>query len=272
MTVPATPEDAETVVGPRPLPPIATEAPAWNPHFLPENETLSALARDVTLRRAVWQFEFSFKPMRMLVIDQPAGESRRIWYLLYKIKNTGSYIRSIAEPDPFGNDQFRTASGVKTERFFPLFLLRAHEFDQVSPDRLVPGVMARIHAIEIKDPRVPLYDSVSITKVPIEPSSKTVDRGVWGVATWPDLDRRIDFFSVYIQGLSNAYRWEDGEDGQPRLTYKTLMLNFWRPGDAVFETEREFRYGLPSLQDDRERILRVYGLAEPLDYQWIYLP
>ncbi len=271
-TIPATPLDEETVTGPRPLHAIADKAPGWQPHFSPENETLAALSTHVTFRRAVWQLEFSFKPMRMLVVDLPDGSIQRIWYLLYKVTNTGGYIKSVAEADEFGNDRFRTARGKRTERFFPLFVLRSHEFDKSYADHLIAGAVQRIHAIEIKDPRVQLHDSVSITRVPLKTSSETMDRGVWAVATWPAVERRTDFFSVYVQGLSNAYRWEDGDGKQPLLTFKTLQLNFWRPGDAAFENEKEFRYGLPSLSGDQSGTLSMYGLTEPAEFTWVFLP
>ena len=267
ITIPATPEDAETVTGPRELRRLSEGAPDWTPHFLPPNETLASLTKRTMFRRAVYQLEFSFKPVRLLTLDQPDGSTRRIWYLLYQVKNTGGYLQPVAEPDAFGNDQFRAATGKRTERFFPLMLLRAHEFDRVYPDQVLPSVVRRIHAIEIRDPQVPLYDSVSITQVKIRPSSDAEDRGVWGVALWPDVDRRTDFFSVYVQGLSNAYRWSDEE-----LTYKTLQLNFWRPGDAVFEAEAEFRYGVPGLTDNRPQSLKLYGITEPRANRWIYLP
>ncbi len=31
----------------------------------------------------------------------------------------------------------------------------------------------------------------------------------WGVATWEDIDPKIVRFSVYVVGLTNAYRWKD---------------------------------------------------------------
>ena len=104
---------------------------------------------------------------------------------------------------------------------------------------------------------------------------------MWGVVTWEDVDPRIDFFSVYIRGLTNAFEFVDPPGayraGQPpgsgRLfTYKTLQLNFWRPGDSVLEHEGEIRYGVPVDTDPNAQayVLDAFGLTERLDHLWIY--
>ncbi len=270
-TIPATAEEEETTTGPRSFNALVKAAPDWKPNFSPENETLAALASEITLRRPVWQLEFSFKPMRMLTIDTGAGK-QRVWYLVYKVTNTGETLESKATLDQFGHPTHELARKERNIRFFPLFTIRSHEYSKTYTDRLIPGITQRIHNIEIKDPSVRLYDSVSISKINIRPNSNTIDRGVWGVATWTGIDRRTDFFSVYAQGLTNAYKWDDAKDGSPLLSYKTLQLNFWRPGDAVKEGSKEFRYGLPTLSGDSEqmRIMKLYGLKKPTDFSWVY--
>src|SRR5205085_7594876 len=71
---------------------------------------------------------------------------------------------------------------------------------------------------------------------------------------------RVDFFSVYVQGLTNAYRWVDPPEGFKKgdspgtgrvLLQKTLMLNFWRPGDEYVEDQRIIRYGIPGKEIGR---------------------
>ena len=98
-----------------------------------------------------------------------------------------------------------------------------------------------------------MLNSVEIAEKPIQLSTDTVDNAVWGVATWEDIDPKTVWFSVYVQGLTNAYKIEtvtekDAEGKETkRWQYlrKTLVLNFWRPGDAHFETDREIRFGQP---------------------------
>jgi hypothetical protein len=108
---------------------------------------------------------------------------------------------------------------------------------------------------------------------PIPVSDGRIDRGVWGVATWTDIDPRMDFFSIYVGGLTNAYRWEDPpgayQPGDPlgrgrRFAQKTLQLNFWRPGDERDPNEREYRYGVPLGKS------HLYDVADGVAYRWVY--
>ena len=88
---------------------------------------------------------------------------------------------------------------------------------------------------------------------------------VWGVATWVDVDPRIDKFSIYISGLTNALRWEISEDeaseGETQVgagrdvMRKVLKLNFFNPGDESHRGGKEIYNNLPG----------------ELDYQWVYL-
>ena len=88
---------------------------------------------------------------------------------------------------------------------------------------------------------------------------------VWGIATWTDVDPRIDRFSVYVSGLTNALRWQDAADeetdenagfGSGRDVFrKVLKLNFYNPGDEIHRGGKEIYNNLPG----------------ELDYQWIYM-
>ena len=91
-------------------------------------------------------------------------------------------------------------------------------------------------------PRGELLNSVEMAKQDLHVEAGRTQRGVWGVAMWEDVDPQIDFFSVYVGGLTNAYQWTDppgafklgDRPGKGRkFTRKTLQLNFWRPGDDI---------------------------------------
>ena len=138
-------------------------------------------------------------------------------------------------------------------------------------DRVIPAAIAEITRRE--RPPVPLRNSVEMAEQPIPVSGQRAGRGVWGVATWTDVDPRIDFFSVYVGGLTNAYRWTDAAGayrpgdlpGTGRdFARKTLQLNFWRPGDELLQNERELRYGVPVNQAD------LYGVLPGVAHQWVY--
>lgn len=212
-------------------------------------------AKDVPFRRQIWYLEFKFKPMRMILVDipQPNGRMRQklLWYMVYSVTNPGKVMPSVQGVD--GSYQLQDSD--QPVLFIPEFRLRSHEFGKVYPDRVIPIAMGPIQMRE--DPRRKFYTSVEMVR-PIKPGET-----VWGVATWEDVDPRIDRFSVYVNGLTNAYRWEDTpgayKPGDPigkgrKWVRKTLKLNFWRPGDEYYEHEKEFRYGIPG----------------EVDSQWVY--
>ena len=121
-----------------------------------------------------------------------------------------------------------------------------------------------------------MLNSAEMLQKPIEVSTETEDKSVWGVATWQSgfqsgdmVDPRTDYFSVYVTGLSNAYRFADPagtyKAGDPPATgrlyrQKTLQLNFWRPSDEFSEAETEIYLGTPS----------DLGITGPIDYQWVF--
>jgi hypothetical protein len=243
-------------------------------------------ARGVDFCYDVWTLELRFKPVRMIQVDVPqpdgAMKSKLIWYLVYSVTNKRVEEKTVgldvlsdesAESLPkFGwmhpvraaNGKYQFAFINKPIRFVPQFLLEGHEslqedrgFNKVYLDRVIPVALRRIAQRE--DPNRQFFSSVDISQGAI-----AVGKTAWGVATWEDVDSRIDRFSVYVKGLTNAYKWTDDPgnyqkdaplDSYRRLMVKTLKLNFWRPGDELREHEGEIHYGIPG----------------GVDYEWVYL-
>lgn len=186
-------------------------------------------ARDAVFRRDVWSLEFSFKPVRFVRIDEPMPDGRMqeklIWYLVYSVKNNSD----------------------KPVTFVPYFVL-VNDAGKVYPSRVIPLATPLIRKRE--DANRPLLNTSEMTgRVP--PTPKGQEASVWGVATWEDIDPATDHFSIYVQGLTNAYRWVDPpgafKQGDPpgkgrQFFAKTLILNFWRPGDKELEHEEEIRF------------------------------
>lgn len=233
----------------------------WSPEFTPESRTLRKMATATEFRREIWCLEFTFKPVRMIWVDVPQASGRMqrklIWYLLYHVKNTGGNLKPAKQPD----GTYLIEPAQRGIRFFPTFVLEGHEYNKAYLDRVIPVAVRAIQQKE--DPNRKLLDSVAIGSKLIPPSTDLIDKSVWGVATWEDVDPRIDVFSVYVEGLTNAYRWRDQPDGfQPgdpptkgrMFEQKNLMLNFWRPGDRYREDERIIQYGIPG----------------KVDYSWVY--
>jgi hypothetical protein len=228
-------------------------------------------AKDIAFRHDVWVLQFQFKPMRMIVVDvpQPSGFMQRktIWYMVYAVTNSGKVMQPVADVSlPYETTKKKLLYEVKMVdrpvRFFPELLLEGHQymkadegFTKVYPDRVLPVALGPIRMRE--DPNRKFLTTVEMCR------EIAVGQTLWGVATWEDIDPRIVRFSVYVSGLTNAYRWKDepGEfkQGDPigkgrKLYRKTLKLNFWRSGDQYFEHEEEIHYGVPG----------------GVDYEWVY--
>jgi hypothetical protein len=212
-------------------------------------------AKDVVFRRDIWYLEFKFKPLRLIWVDipQPDGNMKRklIRYLVYSVTNTGKVLHPVQDAD----GTFKIEAVDKPIFFVPEFLLESHEYNKAYPDRVIPVALGAIRMRE--DPRRTFYSSVDMAR------DIAVGETVWGVAMWEDVDPRLDRFSIYVNGLTNAYKWKDDpgvyKTGDAigkgrRLAKKTLKLNFWRPGDEYYEHEDEIRYGIPG----------------EVDYEWVY--
>lgn len=244
----------------------------WSPKLLADS-TLLQEATAAQFTRKVWCLEFAFKPLRMIRLIDPAVPSgqRLVWYLVYRVKNTGAALQ------PAMNDTNGEFTVEKVNpgaiRFLPHLVLQGHDtapeggkiyrayLDQVAPEA-VPAIQRR------ETPGRKLYTA---TTMPLEPIPVGQER--WGVAMWSEVDPEIDFFSVYVRGLSNAYDWTDPDGlyqaGDPagkgrQFVRKTLQLNFWRPGDRFLQHENEVRYGTAPGQAG------LYGVSEGVDHQWVY--
>ncbi|MFW6124543.1 MAG: hypothetical protein ACOC46_00225, partial [Pirellulales bacterium] len=214
------------------------------------------LAEEIAFRRDIWALEFNFKPVRMIAVDVPrSGEKMRrelVWYMVYSVSNTAPVLHPVRRED----GQYGVQRVARPLQFIPQFLLADPEAEKVYRDRLIPVAIGAIRARE--DPRRRLLNTVEMAERKIKPGET-----VWGVVTWKGIDPTVDRFSVYVIGLTNAYRWKDApgayKPGDPlgtgrRLHWKTLKLNFWRPGDEYYQHDGEIRYGQPG----------------DLDHEWVY--
>ncbi|MCE5268809.1 MAG: hypothetical protein LLG00_13090 [Planctomycetaceae bacterium] len=226
-------------------------------------------AKDIPFRRDIWALSLQFKPVRMIEVDmpQPSGMMQRktIWYMVYSVTNTGKVMHPTNDAQ-LGYDTFEKKPLYQVQmvdravRFAPEFLLEGRQhmdktgFTKLYPDRVIPVAMVAIRHRE--DPQRKFLSTVDMCR------EIAVGETLWGIATWEDIDPRVVRFSVYVSGLTNAYRWKDvpgehkkGEAASGRRLYrKTLELNFWRPGDPFYEHEEEIRYGIPG----------------GVDYRWVY--
>jgi hypothetical protein len=245
----------------------------------PTNRTLYEMSHDAAFAQEVWGLEFSFKPLRMIEVDIPQDNGRaqrkQIWYMVYRVRNTGAGLKGEVQPD--GSFETIAQSAAKI-RFLPQFVLSSQDRQgeggavrKAYLDRLVPTAMEAIRQREL--PGGQLLNSVEIGEQELPIEDGRTQRGVWGVAMWEDVDPELDFFSIYVGGLTNAYKWTDPEGafqagdsaGRGRkFSRKTLQLNFWRPGDSLDPNEREIRFGVAPGDAS------LYAAGEGVAYQWVY--
>lgn len=282
--VPPAPKPEETFDGPLTLQSLldahpeiqfgGDSHPDGEPHFDPRSRTLVEMAKQVILRREIYSLEFSFKPLRHIYVDVPRPDGRMqrklVWYMVYRVRYRGGDLRPAAD----------TVAGVKlyqrlesihydSRYFFPEFVLSDHVTGKRFVDQILPTARDKIKIRE--QIQAPLYNSIEITRAKIPYSSDSDAAGVWGVATWTDVDPDLDFVSVEVYGLTNAFQ-QDGEGPDAPYRRKALQLNFYRPGDAVNQVDDEIRFGVPAFENEKEQkyILQQYGLDERLDYQWLF--
>jgi hypothetical protein len=257
----------------------ADKALEWKPEYIAASQTLYGKSAAVKFRRDVYCLEFSFKPLRLITVDVPtsSGEVERklVWYLVYRVRNTGQLLKPVEGEGGVYKAELGKGGPV---RFIPQFVLESHDrqangerINKSYLDHVIPAADAAIRAREL--PGQELLNSVEMAERMIPVSGDRADKGVWGVATWADVDPRVDFFSIYVGGLTNAYRWDDVagayKPGDPpgkgrRFARKVLQLNFWRPGDEVLQNEREIRHGVPVGK------AHLYDVGEGVAYLWVY--
>jgi hypothetical protein len=232
----------------------------WTPRQAPAGGTLFARGHDRESSRDIWCLEFAFKPPRTIEIDVPVSGERmqrtRVWYLVYRVRNLGGRRAVIDPENPLnrGTEPFEAPI-----RFVPQFVLESRE--PVMPDdgavayrayldRVVPTALAPIRDRE--DPRRTFFDSASMAAEELQPGDER-----WGIAVWEGVDPRIDFFSIYVRGLTNAIRWRQRPDAviaagaDPgagmEQTLQALRLDFWRPGDGKGADDEQMSIGFAGM-------------------------
>jgi hypothetical protein len=247
-------------------------------------------AREIRHVRDVWCLQFSFKSVRIIDVDLPnaAGnyDKKKIWYLVYNVKNLGpaeldeKQIKSALVNSALGsavpagseknlpvpkdrtlNDVERSAPLVVRQqtgifapqsgnsdsvRFVPQFILATKEVAYM--DSIIPLALLAIQKRE--GMKAMPETTASIAQKNIKPGED-----LWGVAMWTDIDPRINEFSIFVSGLTNAYLWSnkrtdegefvnEGKIGEGRIIMRRILkLDWWRVGDANSLNESQIHFG-----------------------------
>lgn len=251
--------------------------PNNQPNFASPAETLVYQSKNVTFRHPVWGLEFAFKPMRLIDVDIPNAtgvmEKKTVWYLVYRIRYTGNdlqpAIKDLSDSEAVPGEPKRVQ--YDSVRFIPRFTLLSKELRLAMDSQIL---MPAVQAIAARE-RVPggrLVDPIEIARQELPVSKGGDDGSVWGVATWTDVDPRLDFFAIDVRGLTNAYQIQVDSGDEKKYLRRTLRVYFWRPGDALDVSRDRIYLGPPAYQDPARvnYYLQQFGLKERLDYQWIY--
>ena len=132
-------------------------------------------------------------------------------------------------------------------------------------DQINPEALALIGREE--DPGQEYLDGVEMAQQILDKFPADSDLGgKWGIALWYNVDARIDFVSVKVGGVTNAFRLETNPDKTIDVRQKKLQLNFWRPGDGIEQDQDRIDYGIPLTDDpgDQTEIARLYRLPGPV--------
>jgi len=265
----------EGVVYPRPFPGLA--AGNYTPRQLATSETLQGRTQGITRYRDVWQLEFAFKELRYLEVKLPlpdgSTQAAGVWYLIYRVRNLDQHLSfpvdsASGEVTPTSDTPLAEIDpSALPGRFFPAFVLDGWVEDLTGDyvlrsyrDRVLPAAVPQIEAAEKMVGQ--LRDNIAMAKEDM--AQRSAEQPVWGVATWLDVDPRVNFASVSVQGLSNAFR-SDLSGETPQNEVKTLQINFWRPGDSNLATAR-FRLGIAYDDDDlnrQQQLVAKYRLPGP---------
>lgn len=259
----------DTFTVPMPVPGLTTQA--YEPNFAPKAFTAYGQTHDVVFFRDIWHIEFATVGLRQIELAYrlPDGEIqiRHYWYLPYRLRDVGRSItyREVADESAVARVQKQIqfddpeATSAKPPAYYPDLQLVGWVFDEQGErqvvryrDQYLPDVAKEIQKVE--DPHRRLYDKLEMPQQTIPLAESESDLGLWGVAIWEQVDPNIDFCSVQVRGLTNAYRLAQTLDGEVHLRRKVLQLNFYRPGDSVRQTRDKVSFGVPLVLEHGEQI------------------
>ncbi len=201
-----------------------------------------ASGEERTTQSNLYVMDVMYKPMRMIAVDitdPQTGQKRKeyVWYIVYRAFN-----RKLDQPDsqstPVNELDRETFS---SSLFVPEFTLMTTDTDEPKfyRDEVIPEALAAINKREQGQYR----SGVDIVG-PIPAAGDAGDpkrEGLAGIAMWRGIDPDADRYTVYLSGFSNGIRIADGADGKPMVQAKTIMQQYWRPGDRFDQSEPEVR-------------------------------
>ncbi|NOX54825.1 MAG: DUF4339 domain-containing protein [Planctomycetes bacterium] len=172
----------------------------------------TATAQELNYQYNFWVLEVHLKSLRMIQVPLPdpkTGTVRKelVWYLPYKvIRRPLADDESKADLEPANRFDPEPTPPI----FAPEFLLVTEDNDAQKryPDQIIPQAQAAI----IKRERRELKNSVEIIGPlpPVTPPGAEKENALYGVAMWRGIDPDTDYFTIYLMGFSNGYKYVRG--------------------------------------------------------------
>lgn len=207
---------------------------------------VSPMGEELSSQPNLWMMEVQMKPVRMISVtltNPETGEQQveNVWYIVYKAVN---------RPLPFKQDMSDTAPQNDEDQepleplFVPVFTLRTDDITNGEPvqktyqDVVLPEAQAAINRREGREYK----NSVEIMQPVPEPTPKEQGdaNALYGVVMWRGVDRNTDYFTIYMTGFSNGYRYVNDPVSFDRL--RELAENGeLKPGDAVWDGAADIR-------------------------------
>ncbi len=253
---------------------------------------------------SLWIAEVQFKPLRLMKLTwtTDAGEKKSeiVRYMVYRVirrdytdlagAEKAELERKLVDPDNDPSNVLDPETSMPLQ--MPRFVLRAENKDgslvREWQDEISIKIQNAVFEREMgrRGQGKKLLNSVEALQEIGEPVAvgdpDALQKALYGVAVWRNVDDSADFFSVQMSGFTNAYRMIRSDDGKNQLQEKVIVQRFARPGDQYLQDEMEFRFideGMVSLADLQIQPDLVAdadpdgdGMVKVRYPAWIYVP
>lgn len=212
----------------------------------------------------LWIGEVQFKPLRLIRLswtDARTGKTQQeiVRYMVYRMirrdytelagADKQNLELKLADPNTDPSNVLDPDDSRPLQ--MPRFLLQADEADGTPArswqDEVNVSIQNAVFAREMgrRGLNLKLFNSAEGLQEIGEPvaadDQDALQKAVYGVAVWRNVDDKADFFTVYMSGFSNAYRISADAAGNKVVEEKVVIQKFKRPGDEFRQEELEYR-------------------------------
>ena len=195
-------------------------------------------------QEGLWVLEVQYKSLRMIYIDltdPKTGKQKKelIWYLAYKVLNR-PFEGQQDDSDKKPLNQFDKPPNEKPI-FVPEFTLMTADngVQRIYEDEILPEAQAAI----IKRERQTFRNSVEVVgPIPeITPfdATKMEENAIYGLAMWRGVNPETDYFTVFLSGFSNGYRYVKGPVSYGQLS-ELVDNGELLPSDTVWDGKSDW--------------------------------